>query len=93
MRETYIRRVSQRLSLREKKPSRDCVFLEVDEQGRRKCRIYSVRPTQCRTWPYWPQNLAGPESWAAAGERCPGINRGKIVSFNEIEARRRATDE
>ena len=93
MRDKYVRRVSQRLSLREKKPSRDCVFLESDDQGQRKCSIYSVRPMQCRTWPYWPQNLTHPESWVAAGMRCPGVNRGEMLSFNEIEARCLATDE
>jgi uncharacterized protein len=93
MRESYVRRVNERLSLREKKPSRDCVFLEGDDLGQRKCKIYSVRPLQCRTWPYWPQNLSRPESWAAAGQRCPGINRGKVVTFNEIETRRLATNE
>ncbi len=93
MRDKHVRRVGQRLSLREKKPSRDCVFLEADDQGHRKCSIYSVRPMQCRTWPYWPQNLTWPESWVAAGTRCPGVNRGDMVTFNEIEARRLATDE
>lgn len=93
MRDKHVRRVSGRLSLREKKPSRDCVFLESDDQGHRKCSIYSVRPMQCRTWPYWPQNLTQPESWARAGMRCPGINCGEVLSFNEIEARGLATDE
>lgn len=93
MRDRYVRRVNERLSLREKKPSRDCVFLEADGLGERKCKIYLVRPLQCRTWPFWAQNLGRPENWAAAGQRCPGINRGKVVTFDEIEARRLATNE
>jgi len=93
MRDKYVRRVNRRLSLREKEHAHDCVFLEADGQGSRACRIYPVRPVQCRTWPYWPQNLTRPENWAAAGKRCPGINRGKVVTFNEIEALRLATDE
>lgn len=51
----------------------DCVFLERDERGKGKCSIYEVRPTQCRTWPFWLSNLAGPREWAAAAEDCPGM--------------------
>ena len=36
MRDRYVRRVNERLSLREKKPSRDCVFLEADGLGGEK---------------------------------------------------------
>ena len=27
---------------------------------RKSCSIYGVRPLQCRTWPFWPENLASP---------------------------------
>jgi len=88
MRDAYVRRVGRRFSLRERMPSRDCVFLGRDEQGRRICEIYPVRPTQCRTWPYWPGNLRCPEDWCRAARRCPGINLGRLYDFNEIEALR-----
>ncbi len=29
-----------------------CPFLE--EKG---CAVYGVRPTQCRTWPFWEENV------------------------------------
>lgn len=51
----------------------DCVFLERDENGRGKCSIYDVRPTQCRTWPFWASNLSSPRAWAQAAEGCPGM--------------------
>lgn len=87
-RKRYVRRVGKRQSLIEKKPSKDCIFLA---DGR--CDIYEVRPTQCRTWPFWSSNLETPEDWSLAGLRCPGINRGSLVSLDEIESRRRATRE
>jgi len=31
--------------------------------------------------------------WAEAGLKCGGINRGGLVPFDQIEARRRATRE
>ena len=72
---TYTRRVGGRISLIEK-PNRDCIFLSEAADGTRQCRIYNIRPTQCQTWPFWPSNLSGPNAWARAGQRCPGVNRG-----------------
>lgn len=51
----------------------DCVFLKRDERGRGKCSIYSVRPTQCRTWPFWLSNLHTPRDWVRAAADCPGM--------------------
>jgi len=87
----YIRRVDGQYSLREGPLRRDCVFLSAGGTGGRACRIYDVRPGQCRTWPFWDANLADPASWAAAGVRCQGINRGAKFTFEEIERRRKAT--
>ncbi len=52
--------------------------------------IYSVRPNQCRTWPFWPSNLKNPGDWNKAAQKCPGINRGKLYSFEEIERIKKA---
>jgi uncharacterized protein len=57
----------------------------------RGCLVYPVRPTQCRTWPFWHTNLTDPDAWAHAGTRCRGINCGPLVPLDEIERRRRAT--
>jgi Fe-S-cluster containining protein len=45
-----------------------CVFLEGN-----KCSVYEARPTQCRTYPFWPQNLIGPAEWRAEAANCEGI--------------------
>ena len=71
----YIRRVGQRLSLIEKK-NYDCVFLKD-----KKCQLYSVRPKQCRTFPFWPHL-----KWEEAAQFCEGIGRGPILSKEEIAA-------
>lgn len=72
-----------RYSLIEKRNSNyDCIFLE----GKR-CTIYPVRPTQCRTFPWWPGNLESPESWKHAATYCEGINdNAPLVPFEEISA-------
>ena len=92
-RQQYVRKVRRRLSLKERPGNKDCIFLEPDGASRGRCRIYLARPTQCRTWPFWPRNLADPESWAMAQLRCKGVNRGAIHCFEEIEAKRNATRE
>lgn len=52
----------------------DCVFLKTDPKtGKSGCSIYKVRPTQCRTWPFWDSNLSSPRAWARAAKSCPGM--------------------
>jgi uncharacterized protein len=96
VRNRYVRRVGRRQTIIEDAASNDCIFLaaRVGECGPcgKGCSIYEVRPTQCRTWPFWPSNLSSPEAWARAGERCPGINRGRIHTLAEIQAKRDATE-
>ena len=88
----HVRRVGNRYSLKEQPGSNDCIFL-TDGPAGRGCSVYDVRPTQCRTWPFWASNLASPTSWSYAAMRCPGINRGKLFGLDEIQSRRNATRE
>ena len=79
----HIRRVAFRTSLVEK-PDGDCVFLK-RENGRALCSIYSVRPLQCRTWPFWDHNLKSKKAWDSAAENCPGMNKGQLYNFVAVE--------
>jgi Fe-S-cluster containining protein len=80
----YIRRVGRRYSLIEKKPSNDCIFLS--RRGKTiVCEIYPVRPVQCRTWPFWTENLRSPDQWNFAAHDCAGINKGKLYPLESIE--------
>lgn len=49
-----------------------CVFLD----DKMQCRIYAVRPRQCRTYPFWPE-LETRQAWHAEARRCEGIQLGK----------------
>ena len=82
----HFRRVGLHYSLNEK-PNGDCIFLS-REDGKTGCAIYPVRPLQCRTWPFWPQNLRSPDAWNNSHKKCPGINTGKHYDFVQIESRR-----
>ena len=60
---------------------------------RRGCTIYSVRPLQCRTWPFWDGNLASRTAWDRAAQRCHGMNHGRRhFTREQIEALRDARD-
>ncbi len=77
----YTKKLFANRTIVEEPFNNDCIFLE----NRKSCKIYSVRPNQCRTWPFWDMNLVDPDTWNQAAQRCPGINRGKHYSFDEIE--------
>ncbi|KAF3361502.1 hypothetical protein PHSC3_001877 [Chlamydiales bacterium STE3] len=64
----YLRVVNNRVSLRENAGNFDCVFFK-DKQ----CSVYKVRPTQCRTYPFWKQNLTSKETWEQVATECEGV--------------------
>ena len=56
-----------------------CVFL-----GEKGCTVYEARPEQCRTWPFWPENLSR-EVWEKeVVPFCPGAGEGRLYSIGEI---------
>lgn len=67
----YIRIVGDRVSLIERRlgPDFECVFLKG-----KQCMIYEVRPKQCKTFPWWPQNLESKKAWDEVALECEGIN-------------------
>ena len=79
--EQFLRRVGDRLSLTER-PNGDCVFWDAGSG----CTVYEARPDQCRTWPFWTQNIETAEDWEATRQVCPGSGQGRLYSVGEIEA-------
>lgn len=75
----FVRQVKNRYSLIEK-PGGDCIFWD----HKAGCTVYSARPAQCRTWPFWPENVATPADWDHVREICPGSGHGRIYSADEI---------
>lgn len=61
-------------------PRGRCAFLD---DGMR-CRIYAVRPAQCRTYPFWPE-LVTRQAWRAEARRCEGILLGKSKISVRVE--------
>jgi Fe-S-cluster containining protein len=83
--ELYVRRVGVRKSLKEF-PNGDCVFFDTEK---RNCSIYSVRPKQCKTWPFWDSNLRSPATWKHTCQVCPGSGQGKLYQLGQIEEQRK----
>jgi Fe-S-cluster containining protein len=78
----YTRWLGQRRSLREK-ANGDCIFYDKTAG----CTVYSVRPRQCRTWPFWESNVRTPEDWKETCDVCPGSGQGELISAEEITRR------
>lgn len=65
--------------LNDKPGTQDCVFLK-----NKQCSAYEGRPTQCRTWPFWPSNMAAKEWNENVKSFCPGVGKGRLYSKKEI---------
>lgn len=64
-----------------KNPDKDCQFLD-----QKRCTVYEGRPAQCRTWPFWPENM-NPKTWSKeVASFCPGVGKGKLYTESEIKA-------
>lgn len=48
------------------------------------CSVYEARPTQCRTWPFFPEHLSK-ENWRKLSAYCGGIGRGKDLKQEDVE--------
>ncbi|MCG8649745.1 MAG: YkgJ family cysteine cluster protein [Pirellulales bacterium] len=81
----FVRQVGRDKSLTEY-PDGDCIMLDPKT---RKCTVYSSRPIQCRTWPFWDSTTKKKKDWAETCEVCPGAGTGRLYTFEEIETARK----
>jgi Fe-S-cluster containining protein len=58
----------------------DCPFFEDN-----RCVVYVARPWQCRTWPFWPENMNETVWEEDVAPYCPGVGKGKLYSAEVIE--------
>lgn len=76
---TYCQKTKGYFHLREEKGKPDCLFLK-----NKSCTIYLARPTQCRTWPFWPEVLNAKTWKKDVAQFCPGVEKGKLFTSAEI---------
>jgi Fe-S-cluster containining protein len=89
----YAHKIEGHWSLKERQTDHgfDCIFLDRESlPGKAVCSIYKARPTQCRTWPFWPENLRTRRDWETVKRRtpCPGMDQGKLVPIEQIRIQR-----
>lgn len=66
----YDQHQNELISLKSNENKTNCIFLKQNQ-----CSIYEVRPTQCRTYPYWPQHMLGKNTWLKeASSTCEGMS-------------------
>jgi uncharacterized protein len=75
----YIYRTRHLLRLRKPRESQ-CHFLR--NGG---CAIHPAKPTQCRTFPFWPEHLGTRNGWREVKKCCPGIGQGDIVPLQAVQ--------
>ena len=87
----YVYRTRHQMRFR-KPRDKQCPFLE--HHG---CSIHPAKPTQCRTFPFWPETLERKAAWNRTARYCPGIGKGSLIQIGDAmeiaEEQRRAYPE
>lgn len=77
---TYCEKKNGFFHIIERPENTDCLFLK-----KKQCSVYEARPTQCRTWPFWPE-IMNARSWKKEIiDFCPGAGKGKVWSYSQIQ--------
>ncbi len=68
----------------QEKENYDCIFWD------KGCSVYSGRPIQCSTYPFWTYVLRSEGTWNEEAKECPGINCSTAapIPAEEIEKQR-----
>ena len=56
-----------------------CAFLT--NEG---CSIHFGKPIQCRSYPFWNENMTSKSMWKLVGSFCPGIDSGPHIAVATI---------
>jgi Fe-S-cluster containining protein len=81
-RATYVKRAGRRGLVLTQKRNQDCIFWD-ETTG---CQVYTSRPRQCLTYPFWRANLTNEYQWTSERRHCPGVDKGPLHSPEEIDA-------
>lgn len=76
----YCQKFNGAFHLTEDPKNPDCMFLK-----NKRCGVYEARPTQCRTWPFWPEVMQAKTWNKEVLSFCPGVGKGPVIKKSEIE--------
>ncbi len=71
----YVYRTAHQTRFR-KPPEKQCPFL-----GESGCNIHPAKPTQCRTFPFWPELVESRSEWKRTARYCPGMGKGPLIQI------------
>lgn len=71
----YVYRTRHQMRFR-KPRDKQCPFLR--DHG---CSIHPAKPTQCRTFPFWPELVENRAAWKGTARYCPGIGKGPLIQI------------
>ncbi len=71
----HVFRTRNKLRLRVPRDAQ-CTFLRSDG-----CSIHPAKPTQCRTFPFWPELVDSKREWKKTAQYCPGIGQGPLIQI------------
>jgi len=83
----YVYRTRNRMRLRVPRDA-NCSFLKDDG-----CSIHAAKPTQCRTFPFWPELVESRREWRKTAKYCPGIGKGPLVQIEVVREQAREMKE
>jgi len=58
-----------------------CAFLT--HEG---CAIHFGKPSQCKSYPFWRENMTSKSMWKFVGSFCPGIDSGPPIAVAAIRS-------
>lgn len=50
------------------------------------CAIHQAKPVQCRTFPFWTENVKNKRTWKNLSRFCPGIGVGEILPIEHVRS-------
>ncbi len=71
----YVYRTRNEIRFRQPR-DKQCHFLT--ENG---CSIHPAKPTQCSTFPFWPEIVEKKVTWFKTARYCPGIGKGELIQI------------
>ena len=74
--------IDGRFILKSDESTEICIYLDENKQ----CKVYEARPAQCRSFPFWSENLRSDKSWRKTVDFCPGLQDEDaiMITGNEI---------
>ncbi len=66
-----------------------CIYLDEEK----KCTVYQSRPSQCKSFPFWAENVRSQRSWEKTVNNCPGLESEEAFIIDGNTIRKKIIDD